>query len=374
MLSIGSLAHADTITWTNTAGGNWSGALNWSPNQVPGLNDTAVLPGLGNSYSVTLDVQASVSNLVVGATSGASTQAFFMGGQTLAVSAQIVVKSQGQFNFDSGTLTGTPVLAGMITWTGGSIGSFAAVTIATNAILNISGNNTLNLNGALINAGTVNWAGAASLEIDNYGLGGTTGGIVNQAGAVFNVQNDQPVINANGSVSAYFSNAGLLQKWPTTGTTTINVAFNNTGTVDVESGTMGFNGGGVGNGTFNAAANTAINFGGNNSGSAFTGTGLYTVSGGTVTINGAVQNVVLSDGALNGVSCSISNLTWNGGALQGTSTLTGMANWTGGSIGSFAAVTIATNAILNISGTNTLNLNGALITGWSFWTLKTAPA
>ena len=28
-----------SITWTNTAGGNWSAAANWSPNQVPGSSD-----------------------------------------------------------------------------------------------------------------------------------------------------------------------------------------------------------------------------------------------------------------------------------------------------------------------------------------------
>ena len=32
LLAIGSLAHSATIIWTNTAGGNWSTAANWSPN------------------------------------------------------------------------------------------------------------------------------------------------------------------------------------------------------------------------------------------------------------------------------------------------------------------------------------------------------
>jgi len=37
---ITSLRAAD-IVWTNTAGGNWSTAANWDPNQVPGSGDTA---------------------------------------------------------------------------------------------------------------------------------------------------------------------------------------------------------------------------------------------------------------------------------------------------------------------------------------------
>ena len=35
--------NAATILWTNTAGGNWNAAANWSPNSVPGLSDTAVI-------------------------------------------------------------------------------------------------------------------------------------------------------------------------------------------------------------------------------------------------------------------------------------------------------------------------------------------
>ena len=36
-------ASGATILWTNTLGGNWSATNNWSPNQVPGGSDEAVL-------------------------------------------------------------------------------------------------------------------------------------------------------------------------------------------------------------------------------------------------------------------------------------------------------------------------------------------
>ena len=32
-------ARATDVVWTNTASGNWSSQLNWSPNQVPGTAD-----------------------------------------------------------------------------------------------------------------------------------------------------------------------------------------------------------------------------------------------------------------------------------------------------------------------------------------------
>ena len=43
LLTSGSLAHAATITWTNTSGGNWSVANNWSPNQVPTNADVVLI-------------------------------------------------------------------------------------------------------------------------------------------------------------------------------------------------------------------------------------------------------------------------------------------------------------------------------------------
>src|SRR5215469_8303453 len=37
------LAEAASITWTNTAGGDWNLPANWQPNQVPGATDTALI-------------------------------------------------------------------------------------------------------------------------------------------------------------------------------------------------------------------------------------------------------------------------------------------------------------------------------------------
>ena len=38
---------AGTITWTNTAGGNWSASTNWSANQVPVSGDNVVITNAG---------------------------------------------------------------------------------------------------------------------------------------------------------------------------------------------------------------------------------------------------------------------------------------------------------------------------------------
>ena len=41
-----------TITWTNASSDVWSTAINWSPNQVPGTNDIALITNTG-TYTVT---------------------------------------------------------------------------------------------------------------------------------------------------------------------------------------------------------------------------------------------------------------------------------------------------------------------------------
>src|SRR6185295_2637910 len=86
---------AATLTWTNTAGGNWQQASNWEPNQIPTAGDTAriITPGV---YSVALANNVTVAALALGAASGA---------QTLTINGNILnVTSGGTIN-TNGTLT-----------------------------------------------------------------------------------------------------------------------------------------------------------------------------------------------------------------------------------------------------------------------------
>src|SRR5271168_1026030 len=62
-------AQAASITWTNTSGGNWSVAANWSPNQVPGVADTALIETSG-SYTVMLNANAQIAGLTLGGSGG----------------------------------------------------------------------------------------------------------------------------------------------------------------------------------------------------------------------------------------------------------------------------------------------------------------
>ena len=63
-LLIVAVAQGADIYWTNTAGGNWSAATNWSTGTVPGSSDNAFMVSAG-TYTVTLDISATVLNLTV---------------------------------------------------------------------------------------------------------------------------------------------------------------------------------------------------------------------------------------------------------------------------------------------------------------------
>ena len=53
---------AATITWTNSAGGDWATAGNWSPQQVPGAGDSAIISGTA-ALSIRVDGDQSVGTL-----------------------------------------------------------------------------------------------------------------------------------------------------------------------------------------------------------------------------------------------------------------------------------------------------------------------
>ena len=55
---------AATLTWTNSAGGNWNAATNWSPQQVPGASDVAVINGAA-SYTILVTGNRPIGGLVL---------------------------------------------------------------------------------------------------------------------------------------------------------------------------------------------------------------------------------------------------------------------------------------------------------------------
>jgi hypothetical protein len=218
-------ARAASYTWTNSAGGNWNAAANWSPNAVPGGTDSAAITTTGN-YAVTVDDSESIGTLTLGASSGDGTvQMLNVSSGTFTVNNAGTGTGQGTLSVSGGELAGAGALtlAGPLNWTGGPI----MVTVQFNGG---SVNGGLNLYGALVNSGTLAWNGSLYM----YGGVVTNLGTINAAaGTDIADQNGQPDLDNDGQ----FNVSGP-------GTTTIGIPFNNYGTVAVNGGTLDLAGGG----------------------------------------------------------------------------------------------------------------------------------
>jgi hypothetical protein len=131
------------------------------------------------------------------------------------------------------TLTGTGSISGTLTWSGGSIGPEAFVTVAPTGILLIasSANHVKHLYGCLTNAGTIVWQPHSGLNI--------AGRVHNLPGAVFDAQLAGAIYQGGGGL---IINDGEFRKTADSGTVTCAASFLNNGTVEVSAGTLYFEG------------------------------------------------------------------------------------------------------------------------------------
>lgn len=217
-------------------------------------------------------------------------------------------------------VNGSPVVTGTLTGTcgiyGGSLESGTALTIGSSGTLNIlssitlygslTNSGTLNitsgmdLKGPLINSGTFNWQGGELHVFDNSGFG-WSGGITNQSGGLFDIRCDQAVTNGEGAPQ--FHNAGTLRKSVGTGTTRIEAVFDNSGTLQAQTGTLQFagsvaqhSGTTLTGGSWNLSNNAIVDF----------------TQGDPITIN---QATVTLDGSACGFAKFTSALAANQGSL-----------------------------------------------------------
>ena len=150
------------------------------------------------------------------------------------------------------------------------------LTIGSTGTLNISGDTDKTLTeGVINNQGTTIWTGSGNLQF----YGGAT--FNNLAGSTFVAENDAAMLWI-GYAQGNFNNAGTFRKQGTGGTTTLTsygFAFNNSGLLDVQSGTATV--AGSEGGAFNTATGATLDFSGARSRpSRSTGTGLTEVTGG----------------------------------------------------------------------------------------------
>jgi hypothetical protein len=148
------------------------------------------------------------------------------------------------------------VIAGVMTWTSGSIAAGSTLTIATNGLLVLAGNNGSDyyLYGTLTNAGTIR------LVSGNLELYCNPGYLVNLPGALVDLTGDVSIDRGCGG--DLLVNLGTVRKSGGTGTSAINSAFNNLGLLDVQTGLVNLNGNyTLAGGALNFGLTSLTNFG-----------------------------------------------------------------------------------------------------------------
>ena len=309
------ILHPENIIWTNTAGGNWSDTNNWSPNQTPGSGDVAVITN-DASYTVTLDISPTLGGLVLGAPGGANIQIFQLNDQTLTLDGTALVSTNGLFDLNGGYLIGNnAVLSGAATCAGVTL--TGTLTVTSNGVLNLVAPglflDTFSGSGILTNYGTINWGGGNincnnGPVIDNYGL--------------WDAQADATIFGRQSSGNAVINNYGTFRKSAGTGISAmdVNTTFNTLGMVDVQSGAVQVQGGGVGLGVLNIAGSASASFGARflfTGGTLFTGAG--TVGGTLIGSNAVFSGTLNCAGVtLSGTLTVASNSVLNLGALDVT--------------------------------------------------------
>ena len=250
-------------------------------------------------------------------------------------------------------------MPGLTTWTGGQIAGSGTLLAAGGLELTSSGFKDLR-GRTLTSPATAHFGGTGFLALAQGAVFSNTG--------VFEALSDADVANFFGG-SATFLNAGTLIKTGA-GTTTAfsGVTFNNTGTVDVQSGALSLAAGGTSSGAFTIGGAATLEFAGGvstlTSPSSVTGTGTLRFASGTTNLLGtylATGPLVLTGGdasfdTLNDIQAASLILqagtgTFNralttgsasisGGTLSGTGdvTVSGPTTWTGGQVAGSGAL------------------------------------
>lgn len=330
------------FSWNNGASGDFLNPLNWTPNDGP--------PSFGDTASISSG-SASLNGIAI----------------------------IGTLNLSGGELTGTgSFTVGLgLNWSGGTMSGAGVTIIPPSVSLNLSGTAQKTLQSrTLNNGGTATWTGSGTLV--NVGVATL---LNNQAGALFDIQTDA-ALSSFGGYAVLLNNAGTLRKTAGTGGQNFQANLTNTGTVEINSGSMAWVAGGSLNnhGLLRVAGggNATFRVSGTNSGTFEAVSPSYTYfEQGTHALGNGAR--LIGSGFHYVGSLAIANVTGEVGAerlaLQtggtlggaGTLTVTNTFNWTGGTMNGNGVTTLVPGSALNLSGTaqktlhlRTLNNGGTL--------------
>ncbi len=348
----GTFINHGTFAKTGSAGTSGVGitfdALGGSVDVETGAISLTAGGEVGSTFSLTGALSLDAGNFTLdNGLSVSGSGAMGLTGATATVTGNATLPN---FTQSGGTLTGagTLTVSGLTTWTGGHE-SGAGITNANGGLTIGDSDNAAYQE--FLDGRTLNNRGAATLAVNPseggalYFLDGAT--FNNMAGASFSFITDVSIVDNYGTPDGgTFINAGTLAKTGGTGTSALDsgVTLNNTGTIEVDSGTLSLRGGGTisGSSTLTAYSGADLDFGYGSytapSGSSIGGSGTGTISftGATVAINGtySVAEVTsISAGEVDfNSSASTGTLIQAAGTIGGTGILTvaGLTTWTGG--------------------------------------------
>ena len=333
---------ANVANWINGAGGDWNTAANW---------DTQTVPNGGNAV-VAIGTPSVISN----GASAALSQLFYN-------SPLCTITGSGSFT-----------MGGLFNWQAGAFNGSGSLIANGGLHLDPPGSSSLSLTGdSLINSGAATWSASTAIIL--------SGGAVlsNAVSGIFDCAADGTI--QNGSGANLLANAGLFRKINSTGTTTIQVPFDNSGTVQVQSGTLDLAGGGSSSGNYEVSSGASLIFsaGTNNvtPSSTITGAGDFHVTGGTANLFGSITTLgahSFSGGIINlggnynpgnnDIDILTSTVNFNGTGAVAPATLTlGIFGVLGGSNLVTVSGPMTWNNDSTITGSNSIVANGGLTIG-----------
>lgn len=353
-------------------------ANHWEPGQsaLPGADDDVIINTSGTADSIIRNWAGGpyVINSV-NTYSGEETLVIESGGLTLngAATADNAtgLSTVSHFKQGGGYLQGTGhlVVNGNAILTNALQSGNATTTLKGGSTIN----NSLNLDAGRIlrNEGAVAMKGSVNM---NSSASGGAGRIDNAAGALWDAQGYDINVGATADLNqlpgyGVFNNAGTFRKSGGAGGTRSYAAFNNTGTVEVQTGRLELAAGGTHSGALKVANGAELNFNGGvhdlNDGTTLDVAGTLSVSNGTVTAN-AGANIAGTTRLSNNATLNL-NQDWQtagfiqstGGFLQGTGhlTVTGSANLTNAVQSGPATTTLKGASTIN----NSLSLDAGRI-------------
>ncbi len=340
-----------TVTWTGTHG-FWDDGANWSTGIAPGVDDDVLIDTAAAQHTITVRTNVTVRSLLV--------------------NENVVIQTSGQLN-----VAAEAEINGAVTLNGGMLGGSGAIVLT--GALNVTAQSTLSGSGVLTTRGTSTvdmaggqrllaltggktWVNEGELTLggDDYlyfgYFSGGTNTLTNATGATLNLSSTHATPLNRYTGTAVLTNEGTLNL-TVSGSHAIDsgVAFHNSGTVNVDAGTLVIEGSGTDTGEYAVDAGATLDFRGGtrnlSAGTSVVGSGTWAVSGGTVNINDALE---------------VSALELRGGTLSGAGELIVAESFsaTGHSF-------LSGGGVFRTRGTSTIDLGGGAtllaVTGGKTW-------